>query len=148
MHGAATGPHTWVSEHKLIYRTGGMQKIKRVGQDPRSGDQRMMTDIHFSGQAVERLDMPYHDCLHRIAKGEIDAVIWNVTNEMDLQSFGLVAEPLSADPRFVQASETVLLARVDVVFIQQLLRAVVNKTINKACYRTNKNPVINYLIGR
>lgn len=87
--GLELGPHTYVSEHKLIYRTGEMQKIKRVGQDPRSTDQRIMTDIHFSGQAVERFDVPYHECLHRIVKGEIDAVIWNVTNEVDLQLLGL-----------------------------------------------------------
>lgn len=121
------GPHTYVGEHKLICRTGEMQKIKRVGLDPRSADQRIMTDIHFSGQAIERFDVPYHECLHRIAKGGIDAVIWNVTNEVDLQPLGLVAEPLSGDPRFVQASETVVLARADDMLIQQLLRTVVNK---------------------
>lgn len=121
------GPHTYVSEHKLICRAGGMQKIKRVGQDPRSADQRIMTDIYFSGQEAERLSVSYHECLHRIAKGDIDAVIWNVTNEADLQSHGLVAEPLSGDPRFVQASETVVLTRADDVLIQQLLHTIVNK---------------------
>ncbi|MDJ3787414.1 hypothetical protein LEI94_23195 [Salmonella enterica] len=121
------GPHTYVSEHKLIYRAGEMEKIKRAGLDPRSADQLIMTDIYFSGQAVERVDVPYHECLYRIAKGDIDAAIWNVNNEVDLHSLGLVAEPLSGDPRFVQASETVVLTRSDDVFIQQLLSTVVNK---------------------
>lgn len=122
------GPHTYVSEHKLIYRAGEMRNIKRVGLDPRSTDQLIMTDIHFSGQIIERFDIPYHECLYRIAKGDIDAAIWNVTNEVDLQSSGLVAESLSGDPRFMQASETVVLTRADDMFIQQLLRTVVNKS--------------------
>ncbi|MCT4705042.1 hypothetical protein MUA03_03830 [Enterobacteriaceae bacterium H16N7] len=121
------GPHTYVGEHKLICRSGEGKKITRVGLDPRSADQRIMTDIHFSGKTVERLDVPYHECLQRIAKGEIDAVIWNVTNEVDLEKYGLVAEPLSGDPRFVHASEAVVLTRADDVPIQQLLRTVVNK---------------------
>lgn len=122
------GPHTYVSEHKLICRAGEMQKIKRVGLDPRSADQRIMTDIRFPGPAVERLDVPYHECLHRVAKGGIDAVIWNVTNEDDLQSLGLIAEPLSGDPRFLQASEAVVLTRADNVPVQQLLHTIVNKS--------------------
>ncbi|EDV9211052.1 hypothetical protein ZK67_005146, partial [Salmonella enterica subsp. enterica serovar Oranienburg] len=34
----------------------------------------------------------------------------------------------SGDPRFMQASETVVLTRADDMFIQQLLRTVVNKS--------------------
>lgn len=125
--GLELGPHTYVSEHKLICRADERNNIKRVGQDPRSADQRIMTDMHFSGQAVERHDVPYHECLYRIAKGEIDAVIWNVTNEVDLQSLGLVAEPLSSNPCFLLASEAVVLTRVDDIPVQQLLQTVVNK---------------------
>ncbi|MFZ3391024.1 GntR family transcriptional regulator YhfZ [Buttiauxella gaviniae] len=120
------GPHTYVGEHKLICRTGE-QQIKRVGLDPRSADQRIMTDIYFSGQPVEILDVPYHECLNRIAKGDIDAVIWNVGSEADLELLGLEAQALKGDPRFIQASEAVVLTRADDVPIQQLLRTVVNK---------------------
>lgn len=120
------GPHTYVGEHKLICRAGNPE-IKRVGLDPRSADQRIMTDIYFAGQPVEILDVPYHECLNRIAKGEIDAVIWNVGGEADLQLLGLVAQPLNGDARYVQASEAVVLTRADDAPIQQLLRTVVNK---------------------
>lgn len=120
------GPHTYVGEHKLICRAGE-QQIKKVGLDPRSADQRIMTDIYFSGQAVELLDVPYHECLNRIAKGDIDAVIWNVTNEVDLEPHGLVAKPLAGDSRFTDASEAVILTRADDIPIQQLLRTVVDK---------------------
>lgn len=121
------GPHTYVGEHKLICRAGE-QQIQRVGIDPRSADQRIMTDVYFSNKPVALLDVPYHECLHRIAKGDIDAVIWNVTNEIDLESHGLVAKPLTDDARFTDASEAVVLTRADDIPIQQLLRTVVNKT--------------------
>lgn len=120
------GPHTYVGEHKLICRAGNLP-IQRVGIDPRSADQRIMTDIYFAGQSVELLDVPYHECLTRIAKGEIDAVIWNVANEMDLANHGLLAKPLSGDPRFTDASEAVVLTRADDIPIQQLLRTVVDQ---------------------
>ncbi|WBM70975.1 hypothetical protein OH773_01510 [Buttiauxella sp. WJP83] len=120
------GPHTYVGEHKLICRVD-TQQIKRVGLDPRSADQRIMTEIYFSGQPVEILDVPYHECINRVAKGEIDAVIWNVGGEDSLELLGLEALPLQGDARFVQASEAVVLTRADDVPIQQLLRTVVNK---------------------
>lgn len=120
------GPHTYVGEHKLICRAGNPE-IKRVGLDPRSADQRIMTDIYFAGQPVEILDVPYHECLNRTAKGEIDAVIWNVGGEADLELLGLVAQPLNGDARYVQASEAVVLTRAEDAPIQQLLRTVVNK---------------------
>jgi len=122
----ALGPHTYVGEHKLICRTGN-QQIRRVGLDPRSADQRIMTDIYFAGQPVEILDVPYHESLNRIAKGEIDAVIWNVGSEADLELLGLQAQPLKGDSRFLQASEAVVLTRADDAPINQLLRTVVNK---------------------
>ncbi len=120
------GPHTYVGEHKLICRAGDRQ-IKKVGLDPRSADQRIMTEIYFSDRVVELLDVPYYECLNRIAKGEIDAVIWNVTNEVDLEPHGLVAKPLPEDSRFTDASEAVILTRADDIPIQQLLRTVVDK---------------------
>lgn len=121
------GPHTYVGEHKLICRAG-VQQIKRVGIDPRSADQRILTEVYFTGQQVELLDVPYHECLSRIVKGEIDAVIWNVTNEIELDTHGLVAQPLKGDSRYEDASEAVVLTRADDIPIQQLLRTVVNKT--------------------
>lgn len=120
------GPHTYVGEHKLICRKD-TQQIKRVGLDPRSADQRIMTEIYFAGQSVEILDVPYHECINRVAKGEIDAVIWNVGGEDSLELLGLEAQTLQGDDRFVQASEAVVLTRADDVPIQQLLRTVVNK---------------------
>lgn len=121
------GPHTYVGEHQLICRKGQSANIRRVGLDNRSADQKIMTEIYFGVSNVERVDLSYHESLSHIVKGEIDAVIWNVAAGAELEMLGLEALPLSDDPRFLQATEAVVLTRSDDYPIQQLLRAVVDK---------------------
>ncbi len=123
----ALGPHTYVGEHKLIRRAGENQAIRRVGLDPRSADQRIMTEVYFAGRPIKLLDVSYHESFNRIAKGDVDAVIWNVGNDVDLARYGLEALPLEGDECFIQASEAVVLTRAEDIPIQQLLRTVVNK---------------------
>lgn len=123
----ALGPHTYVGEHQLICRKGESANVKRVGLDNRSADQKIMTEACFGNRDVELIDMPYHESLQRIAKGDVDAVIWNVVAEAELAVLGLEATPLTNDPRFLQATEAVVLTRAEDYPMQQLLRAVVNK---------------------
>lgn len=123
----ALGPHTYVGEHQLICRKGESADVKRVGLDNRSADQKIMTEACFGDRDVELIDMPYHESLQRIAKGDVDAVIWNVVAEAELAVLGLEATPLTNDPRFLQATEAVVLTRAEDYPMQQLLRAVVNK---------------------
>ncbi|HAK2055822.1 TPA: hypothetical protein H1Q20_002399 [Salmonella enterica] len=123
----ALGPHTYVGEHQLICRKGESATVKRVGLDNRSADQKIMTEACFGDRDVELIDMPYHESLQRIAKGDVDAVIWNVVAEAELAVLGLEATPLTNDPRFLQATEAVVLTRAEDYPMQQLLRAVVNK---------------------
>ena len=121
------GPHTYVGEHQLICRQGESQQVKRVGLDNRSADQKIMTEACFGDRTVELIDLPYHESLQRIAKGNVDAVVWNVVAEAELAVLGLEAIPLTNDPRFLQATEAVVLTRAEDYPMQQLLRAVVDK---------------------
>ncbi|HGV9225563.1 GntR family transcriptional regulator YhfZ [Citrobacter amalonaticus] len=123
----ALGPHTYVGEHQLICRKSESADVKCVGLDNRSADQKIMTEACFGDRDVELIDMPYHESLQRIAKGDVDAVIWNVVAEAELAVLGLEATPLTNDPRFLQATEAVVLTRAEDYPMQQLLRAVVNK---------------------
>ncbi len=140
------GPHTYVGEHQLICRKGESANVKRVGLDNRSADQKIMTDVFFGDSDVERVDLSYHESLQRIVKGDVDAVIWNVVAENELTMLGLEATPLTDDPRFLQATEAVVLTRVDDYPMQQLLRAVVDKHALLAHQQRvvvgNRNPVI------
>lgn len=120
------GPHTYVGEHQLICRKGESANVKRVGLDNRSADQKIMTDV-FLAVVMWNESISYHESLQRIVKGDVDAVIWNVVAENELTMLGLEATPLTDDPRFLQATEAVVLTRVDDYPMQQLLRAVVDK---------------------
>jgi hypothetical protein len=120
------GPRTYVGEHQLICRKGQAGKIRRVGLDNRSTDQKIMTDAFFGTDNIERVELSYHDSLHRIASGNIDAVIWNVATQSELALMGLEATPLSGDPRFLHASEAVILTRANDYTMQHLLRTVVD----------------------
>lgn len=120
------GPHTYVGEHQLICRKGESANVKRVGLDNRSADQKIMTDV-FLAVVMWNESISYHESLQHIVKGDVDAVIWNVVAENELTMLGLEATPLTDDPRFLQATEAVVLTRVDDYPMQQLLRAVVDK---------------------
>ena len=48
------GNGSYVDGHQLICRPGEQHKIRRVGLDPRSPDQCLLTDIKFSGQSIEQ----------------------------------------------------------------------------------------------
>ncbi|MBS9431331.1 GntR family transcriptional regulator YhfZ [Photorhabdus hainanensis] len=122
------GPQTYVGAHQLIYRKGGEHNIRRVGLDHRSADQKIMTEVYFAGQDITLVDISYHESLYKVAKGDIDAVIWNVSREIELSSRELIAVPLRGSACFTQASEAVVLTRADDILIQQLLRTMVNKT--------------------
>ncbi len=91
--------------------------------------------MSFGDSDVERVDLSYHESLQRIVKGDVDAVIWNVVAENELTMLGLEATPLTDDPRFLQATEAVILTRVDDYPMQQLLHAVVDK-LYPACSST------------
>ncbi|MBM3073823.1 hypothetical protein HV346_21245 [Enterobacter sp. RHBSTW-00994] len=121
------GPHTYVGEHQLICRKGESGTVRRVGLDNRSADQKIMTEACFGHRDVELINLSYHESLQRIVKGDVDAVIWNVVADAELALLGLEATPLTNDPRFLQATEAVILTRKDDYPMQHLLRTVVDK---------------------
>lgn len=120
------GPHTYVGEHRFICRAGEAASVRRVGLDHRSADQKILTEVYFGNSDVEYVDISYHESLSRIVKGDIDAVIWNMATEAKLSELGLETTSLRGDPRFMQATEAVVLTRGDDYPMQHLLRTVVD----------------------
>ncbi|CAM3957648.1 hypothetical protein ABW11_14550 [Pluralibacter gergoviae] len=121
------GPHTYVGEHRLICRSGRANAIRRVGIDGRSADQKMLTRACFERRNVEYVALSYHESLARVARGDIDAVVWNVVDEQVLNGLGLEARPLPQDPRLLAATEAVVLIRADDYPIKTLFNALVDK---------------------
>lgn len=123
----ALGPHSYVSEHRLICRQGERKALRRVGLDSRSTDQKVMTEAYFQNQAIELVNVSYHDCLSLIARGEIDAAIWNVDSETQLATLGLESSALEDNARFIEATQAVILTRADDYPVMQLVQMQVNQ---------------------
>lgn len=119
------GAGSYVAEHQMVCRRGEQNTIRLVGLDPRSPDQRQLSELYFQGQNVQYIDTPYHDCLTQIEKGNIDAAIWNVVQ--NFASDNLVAIALQGHPQYIQATEAVLLIRNDDTLIQRLVARQVDK---------------------
>ncbi len=83
--------------------------------------------MSFGDSDVERVDLSYHESLQRIVKGDVDAVIWNVVAENELTMLGIRSDAAHRRSAILQATEAVVLTRVDDYPMQQLLRAVVDK---------------------
>lgn len=116
------GPASYVAGHQLLYRTGEKQAIQRVGLDPRSPDQRLLTERVFAGQAIEYVALPYNLTLTALQRGDIDAAIWNITDEA---AEGLTQEPIDCVDA-VKASEAVLLINKDAKVIQHLTQSLID----------------------
>ncbi|WP_145554559.1 GntR family transcriptional regulator YhfZ [Yersinia canariae] len=121
------GNGSYVDGHQLICRRGEQNNIRRVGLDPRSPDQCLLTEIKFSGQPIELVELPYSDCIAHINRGDIDAAIWNLADNIPHED--LQAIKLQGDERYIQASQAVILIRPDNHPIKLLLEKGINETL-------------------
>ncbi|CFQ55303.1 DNA-binding protein [Yersinia frederiksenii] len=121
------GNGSYVDGHQLICRRGEQHNIRRVGLDPRSPDQCLLTEIKFAGQPIEVVELPYSDCIAHINRGDIDAAIWNLADNIPHED--LQAIKLQGDERYIQASQAVILIRPDNHPIKLLLEKGINETL-------------------
>ncbi|WP_340620068.1 GntR family transcriptional regulator YhfZ [Xenorhabdus siamensis] len=121
------GTQSYTDRHRLIFRRGEMESIRRVGLDSTSADQKIMTKQYFTGKEIELVEVSYHECLNQIKKGHIDAAIWNVGQGHELIAEGLMTQLPDDSECFIKASEAVILARKDNIPIQQLLHTMVDR---------------------
>lgn len=118
--------HSYVSEHKLIYKGEGRESIKRVGVDTNSPDQKVLTEMIFRGKDVEIVSVPYNECLDKINSSFIDATIWNPTSKSDDRYSELTQEALSILDNVENFSIAVLMVRKNANFTKALLNHVLD----------------------
>ncbi|MDX7990765.1 GntR family transcriptional regulator YhfZ [Xenorhabdus littoralis] len=121
------GTQSYTDRHRLIFRHGERESIRRIGLDSTSADQKIMTNQYFAEKDIELVEVSYHECLNQIIKGHIDAAIWNVGQGHELLAQGLMTELPDDSECFIKASEAVILARKDNIPIQQFLQTMVNR---------------------
>ncbi|WP_413111591.1 GntR family transcriptional regulator YhfZ [Thaumasiovibrio sp. DFM-14] len=115
------GPNSYSHQHRLIYRRGSYEQIRRVGVDPDSPDQRILTEQAFAGSVIEIVEIHYGESLSHLIKGDIDAVVW-LPEAIDIERYGLATQSLEHIPSCRSASEAVILVNGRSAHIITLLR--------------------------
>ncbi|MDD1782666.1 GntR family transcriptional regulator [Enterovibrio sp. ZSDZ35] len=119
------GAQTYSMEHKLICRKGEENKIKKVGVDPSSPDQKILTEKAFPDHDVEIIEINYTDSLNLLKTGKIDAVVW-LPEVVNTEEAGLTEISLSHIPECQQASEAVILVSNESPYMRSLVRKLLN----------------------
>ncbi|WP_417879934.1 GntR family transcriptional regulator YhfZ [Vibrio sp.] len=119
--------HSYVPEHRLIYRSGQLNDILRVGVDFESIDQKLLTELFFTNKKITIVSIPYNECLDKISSGEIDAAIWYTPRHESLQSLGLSEEPLDIIPEFDKASIAVFMVRKNSDYLKIMLSNIIDQ---------------------
>ncbi|CAH0524897.1 GntR family transcriptional regulator YhfZ [Vibrio hippocampi] len=118
--------HSYVSEHKLIYKGDDRDSIKRIGVDPDSPDQKVLTEMIFKGRNVDIVAVPYNECLDKVNSNYIDATIWNPSSKSNEQYSSLRQEAISDLDNVDNFSIAVLMVRKDANFTKALLNHMLN----------------------
>lgn len=119
------GDESYSPEHKLIYRAGEFDSITKVGVDPASPDQVVLTEKAFMGQQVETIEINYANSLSLLTSGLIDAVVW-LPEAIDMQKAGLEEKSLSYIPECKMASQAVMLVNPGSPHISKLFKRLLN----------------------
>ncbi|PKF51251.1 GntR family transcriptional regulator YhfZ [Enterovibrio nigricans] len=119
------GTQTYSLEHKLICRKDEVNNIKKVGVDPSSPDQKILTEKAFPNHDVEIVEINYTDSLNLLKTGTIDAVVW-LPEAVDASCASLTELSLSHIPECQQASEAVILVNSDSPYMCSLMRKLLN----------------------
>ena len=96
-------PGTYVGSHMVIFRDSTHTKIEpgmRVGLDPQSPDQFLLTKYECEGLEVEYVETFYNQILNKLQSGEIDAAVWNKDEIMEKglnYNLGELTNPKSMD---------------------------------------------------
>ncbi|MDE1239747.1 GntR family transcriptional regulator YhfZ [Vibrio aestuarianus] len=121
------GVGSYSHEHRLIYRKGEYDKILRVGVDPDSPDQKLLTKHAFMDKTIEIVKIHYAESLNYLLNGQIDAVVW-LPEAIDMQKNGLSEKSLSHLAACRDASEAVMLVKGVNTHIIVLLRRLLNQS--------------------
>ncbi|WP_179885587.1 GntR family transcriptional regulator YhfZ [Vibrio sp. ES.051] len=114
------GPHSYTVGHRLIYRKDEKSAVKKVGVDPESPDQMILTKMLFAEQSVEFIEINYNDGLTSIQNHAIDAMVWEVKDIALLELLDLQSE-LIDHPHKQELSSAVILIRKEDIFLKNYL---------------------------
>lgn len=104
------GEKSYVGDHKIIFRSKSMERIKdgmRIGIDPTSPDQFLLTKYECDGKEVKYVEVFYNQIIQKLESNEIDAAIWN---EDEIRE-----KALKVNIRSLQNSKTIEINKMDTI---------------------------------
>lgn len=90
-------PGSWISGYCVFQRAAGgiSGKPLRVAVDPDSFDHKRLTELEFTGQAVEYRPASFVQFPRLLKNGDVDAILWTVDQEDSYLSDDILYRPLS-----------------------------------------------------
>ena len=119
------GKNTYVDRHVLFKRDDSI--IKKVGIDPDSQDQCLLTTDYFKGnEDIELIEINYNKIPELLKRGVIDATVWNL-DEIKEQNMKIKYEELKNKTLVNLANEAVLVVKQNDSALKNIAEKVINK---------------------
>ena len=118
------GEKSYVSRHVLL-KAAGIGKIRKIGVDKNSEDQKYMTRECITSKDCEYIEISYNETLKLLKNNIVDAIIWNY-DEIEEKQIKVDYEELPNKEVLNRANEAVLVIKKQ----NQMLRKLTEKIIN------------------
>ena len=118
------GEKSYVSRHVLL-KAEGVGKIRKIGVDKNSEDQKYMTKKCITSKNCEYIEINYNETLKLLKNNIVDAIIWNY-DEIEEKQIKIDYEELPNKEVLNKANEAVLVIKKQ----NQMLRKLTEKIIN------------------
>ncbi|MCR2044854.1 GntR family transcriptional regulator YhfZ [Anaerosalibacter massiliensis] len=138
------GEKSYVGHHKIVFRNNNIEKIKdgmRIGIDPASPDQFLLTKYECEGKKVKYVEVFYNQIIQKLEGNEIDAAIWN-EDEIREKSLKLNIMPLQ-NPRTIEINKMDTIATLVINSNNKELKNVIDKFINMEYIQEIQKKVLN-----
>lgn len=122
------GNFSYVNEHIIVVSkefNGKFTKGTRVGIDPSSIDQFMLTKTYFDDMEVEYVSLNYSQFITAIKENKIDAAIWNLDDLQDRQD-DIKFIPIDREKKNIKDTEAVIIANKKNSIVPALFTRVLN----------------------
>jgi hypothetical protein len=125
------GSESYVGQHAVLLRDHSKTRIEdgmRVGIDPSSIDQVLLTKEACRGKEVELIEISYMTLTAALKKGQIDATVWNSDDfSASPSTFKVVSLPSEVLTQAKENTEAVIAVQKGNRFMLQILRSIINR---------------------
>ena len=118
------GEKSYVSRHVLL-KAAGVGKIRKIGVDKNSEDQKYMTRECITSKDCEYIEINYNETLKLLKNNIVDAIIWNY-DEIEEKQIKIDYEELPNKEVLNKANEAVLVIKKQNRMLEKLTKKIIN----------------------